>query len=257
MPGHLAIVPARAVEDQRLGDAALRCLLALGSHTDKDGWCRVKQSTIASVLGVTRQAVQRQISALIELGYVGQKRTGRSSRYRVLLDAKQPDVASESPVMQPQVASDATSEVASDATSRGCIDRTTFPKDTSQRTTTSARPDDARAQFDEHFWPAYPPRNGRKIGKADALTQWARLSLEDRRAALRGAKAMAADVAAGLALPPDAHRWLRRRSWEDWQGPPTVPTNGHHTNGKPTTVARGLDAIRNVKQMLDERGVNQ
>ena len=37
--GRFAIVPARAIEDHRLGAAALRVLAALSTYSDKDGWC--------------------------------------------------------------------------------------------------------------------------------------------------------------------------------------------------------------------------
>lgn len=105
----------------------------------------------------------------------------------------------------------------------------------------NARALDARAQFDDHFWPAYPARNGRKIGKAEAFGQWEKLPIEDRRAALKGARIMAADVNAGRTLPPDAHRWLRKRTWEDWQEPTgAVPSP---TRGGRQTMTEAHDVI--------------
>lgn len=71
----------------------------------------------------------------------------------------------------------------------------------------------------ENFWGVYPPRNGRKVGKDKALERWVKLALEDRRAAYSGAANLARDVDAGLTLPPDAWRWLRDRSWLDFQNP--------------------------------------
>jgi len=82
--------------------------------------------------------------------------------------------------------------------------------------------DQAAEQFEqfEHFWTAYPPRNGKKIAKAKALTQWRKLTLEQRRQATRGAR----NLAVSDQLPKDAHRFLRRDTggefpFDDWQQP--------------------------------------
>lgn len=78
--------------------------------------------------------------------------------------------------------------------------------------------DEAAEQFEEHFWPTYPPRNGRKVEKGKALTQWRKLTLEERRRALIGAR----NLAASDTLPKDAHRFLRKDTagefpFDDWQ----------------------------------------
>ena len=68
--GRFAITPARAVEDHRLGDAAYRVLACLGTYANKDGWCWPSMPTLADRLGITRQAVQRSIRQLVEIGYL-------------------------------------------------------------------------------------------------------------------------------------------------------------------------------------------
>lgn len=118
MPGHLSVIPSRALDDPKVGNAALRCLLVLGTYTDRNGWCRVKQSTIGERLKVDRRAVSKQLQTLIALGYVEDHRTGRSSRYRVLLDVP---AGPEIDLMPP--------EGASDAPPGGGIHRTTFLND--------------------------------------------------------------------------------------------------------------------------------
>lgn len=136
MSGHLAVVPAAAVTDERVGSAALRVLLVLGSHTDKAGWCRVKQATVASLLGVGRTAVVAHLAHLADLGYVEVKRTGRSSVYRVVLNlpiAMSDEVTSAEPAMSENVTSDVRSEVTSDVSPRGDIDITTVSNDVLQR----------------------------------------------------------------------------------------------------------------------------
>ncbi len=86
-----------------------------------------------------------------------------------------------------------------------------FPEDTSGHA-------DVLRGFDK-FWPVYPQRNAKKVGKGVCEKIWARLSLEDRRAAYRGARNYAKAVADGLTLAKDPERWLRGRCWVDWQEP--------------------------------------
>jgi hypothetical protein len=70
------------------------------------------------------------------------------------------------------------------------------------------------------FWEQYPRRNGKRLHKSEAQKQWAKLSLDDRRAAWRGAVNYAEAITRGLHLAAqDAFRWLRERAWEDWQEP--------------------------------------
>jgi hypothetical protein len=79
--------------------------------------------------------------------------------------------------------------------------------------------DDATQQFDEHFWPAYPARGGKKRSKAKALAQWRKLTRDERRRAYTGARHYA-ESGEG---PMDAHRFLTRQAGEwpfdDWQTP--------------------------------------
>jgi hypothetical protein len=89
----------------------------------------------------------------------------------------------------------------------------------------------------EDFWNAYPKRNGKRLGRGKCEIIWRRLSLDDRRAAWRGAKHYDAAVVSGLQLSAkDAERWLRDHLWTDWQDPATPdPTrlNGSKASGEP------------------------
>lgn len=71
----------------------------------------------------------------------------------------------------------------------------------------------------EHFWDAWPRRNGKKLARDKAERIWSRLTLPERRAAYIGAQHYAAASDAGLAGAKDAFRWLRDREWPDWQTP--------------------------------------
>lgn len=76
---------------------------------------------------------------------------------------------------------------------------------------------EAKQQFEDHFWPTYPATNGIKRDKQGALKQWLKLSLEDRRNAVRGAKNKAAHFEATGEQPPYAVRFLRNRDFDDYQ----------------------------------------
>lgn len=125
--GRLTIFQAAAVDDPRLGHAAFRVLAALGTYSDREGWCYPSQPTVAKRLGITRQAVAKSLGHLASLGYLeihhqhDERGAQKASRYRLLLDnfpvacdavAPQPDVAPEQPDVapeQPEVAGGATS----------------------------------------------------------------------------------------------------------------------------------------------------
>lgn len=93
-------VPLRAAID--LPPAALRVLVALAGHADRDGWTFVSPSAVGDLIGVKRQAVVRQIAALERTGYVVTKRrqyasgAERTAMRRVILrpdSGVQPDIA--------------------------------------------------------------------------------------------------------------------------------------------------------------------
>lgn len=91
-----SLFAARAVFDPRLSPTDVRVLAALGTYTDKQGWCRPKQETVALRIGVARTTVLAAIKRLTAIGYLEHEHQtvagrGRSaSRYRVKLDVEEP-----------------------------------------------------------------------------------------------------------------------------------------------------------------------
>ena len=88
-------------------------------------------------------------------------------------------------------------------------------------------PDPVAESFEE-FWRAYPKRNGKKVGKANALIEWRKLSVDERRRAWIGAR----NLAASDQMPKDPERFLRRAKggrgdfpFDDWQTP-AAPRDG-------------------------------
>lgn len=127
--GRMSIIPARAVDDNRLEPAALLVLVALGTYGDRDGYCWPSQQVIADRIGVSRQAVGRQITILHNLGYIEIKRLWNKetqkthNAYKILFDNELPTQAKERHERQPQAKKPAeqqeptTTEPKTDATS--------------------------------------------------------------------------------------------------------------------------------------------
>ena len=70
-PGQFSILPSRCFADNRLKGASFRVLGILCSHTNKrSGLVFVNQLTIANRLGISKQAVSRQMRLLETAGYI-------------------------------------------------------------------------------------------------------------------------------------------------------------------------------------------
>ncbi len=84
----LSILPAAAVADERLTDAQVRVLCAIGTYTNKLGgnvWASVQ--TLAKSSNLNPRTVQRALPVLLEHGYLRvQERPGRTNLYGIVLD---------------------------------------------------------------------------------------------------------------------------------------------------------------------------
>lgn len=92
---------ARAVFDDRLSAMDVRVLAALGTFTDRQGWCHPSQTTIANRLGTSRTRVNSSLKSLVEAGYVQTVKQALDngaqtvSLYRVLMDLSAPEAAAD------------------------------------------------------------------------------------------------------------------------------------------------------------------
>ncbi|MER9092229.1 helix-turn-helix domain-containing protein [Mesorhizobium sp. M0700] len=91
-----SIIPADAVFDNRLSRLALHVLTALGTHSDSNGWCIVKQNTLANEIGSTPGSVQNAVRQLAKLGYLRKRDrfapngAKLASQYQVAMDRDPP-----------------------------------------------------------------------------------------------------------------------------------------------------------------------
>lgn len=65
-----SVVPIRALSDRKLTEGSLRALLAICSYTNRAGVTWVSQAKIAHDLGISQQAVSKQILKLKEFEYI-------------------------------------------------------------------------------------------------------------------------------------------------------------------------------------------
>jgi hypothetical protein len=87
-----SVIPSRAFDDNRINSRAIVVLGIIGCYSDRDGWCFPSQVTLAKRLGVSRQAVIKQVNILVECGYIEKRQRTRdnlsttSCMYRILYD---------------------------------------------------------------------------------------------------------------------------------------------------------------------------
>lgn len=74
----LSIIPSRAIADPDLTATQLRVLGAIGSFTGRDQSAYPKQSTLAELLGIARETVNRAVKALAKAGYIEVKAQKRA-----------------------------------------------------------------------------------------------------------------------------------------------------------------------------------
>ena len=89
----------------------------------------------------------------------------------------------------------------------------------------------------EEFWELYPMRNGKRLGKPEALARFRQLKSEDRLLILTAVGNYAASemTQKGIGIK-DAHRWLRNgkdsEPWRDWLTPEQPVNSQEVKNGK-------------------------
>ena len=97
MSRRFIIIPAIALDMPDLKANDLKILCAVGAHTDRAGWCTLKQQTIADRAGFSRSYVCKRLKVLEEeLGLIEQHHETRphrgqvASSYRLIFDIDVP-----------------------------------------------------------------------------------------------------------------------------------------------------------------------
>ena len=89
--GHLSIIPSTAVFDERISNAELRVLCALGAYTNRQGYCWPATTSIAKGLGISTRQVRTCLRRLERFGYLEtDPKPGQRSTYRVVRELSDP-----------------------------------------------------------------------------------------------------------------------------------------------------------------------
>ena len=222
LSSRFSIVPARAVEDRRLSAAAFRVLAALGTYSDKDGWCWPSMSTLARMLNCTRQAVQQHIRELAKLGYIEvqpqlrENRGSTANRYRLLFDRALFIVGSELRGVQGELAGGVQGELAGPASSGLAPILKNAPRE-----------EVTDHQFAIHFakfWHKYPSRRPHSNPKKPARQKFEAALKRGVpvEVLIRGAENYAAYVARetdDARFIAQAVTWLNQERWTEYQKP--------------------------------------
>ena len=245
--GRFAIVPALAVEDRRIGNAAFRVLACLGTYADKNGWCWPSAKTIGTRLDLSRTTVIEHIKALAKLGYLEIHQNWRQdggyarNAYRLLfdralfevqdrldLDAEEevPHVGSPDTPLSDQPTPHVGPEPTPHVGSRPSTPYKNDPIERPIRTNTSSPGDDVESvkAFD-HFFTAYPSRRPHSNPQKPAQQKFeAAVKLGvDPETIIRGAENYARYVAAEGTDPKyvaQAVTWLNQERWTECQEAP-------------------------------------
>ncbi len=221
--GRFSIVPAQAVEDRRLGPAPFRVLAALGTFSDREGWCWPSMTTLATQLSTRRQVVQRHVQELAKLGYIEIQRQRRpdggsaANRYRLLFDRALFQVGIELRGVHRECAGGVHREGATTATLRGLPLDKNYPKEHIYGSSTAK-------QFDG-FWRIYPSRRPHSNPKKPAREKFAAALKRGVPASniIRGAENYAVYVEQETTDPrfiAQAVTWLNQERWAEYQKAP-------------------------------------
>jgi hypothetical protein len=242
--GRYAIIPAWAVEDRRLGNAALRVICCIGTYADRDGRAYPSVRTIAARLGLSRSTVTGHLKELAHLGHLEIRRRARhdggnaANEYRLLfgsapLRGRTEGQATERESSPPQADAPAlplsaqpTIPVGPGPTTPVGPEPATIknvPKERTHSRPTEIDPETA-GQF-ETFWQAYPHRGPHDDPKKPALKLFAEAVRRGVKAAtiIREAENYAAYVRRNRTDPryiPQAKTWLSQERWTQHQVAP-------------------------------------
>ncbi len=219
--GRFSIIPARAIDDPRLGKAALVVLCALGTYSNRDGWCWPSTKTLCQRLRLTRRPVTENIRQLQELEYIeiqarfNEKGQQQSNKYRVLHDADLP-----ADLWDKGGAGEQHPGMLVSSTPGGAGEQ--HPERTKKERTKKHTVDSSPAGGFEEFWRAYPSRKPHPNPKAPAKKKYEGAINRGVPPAdiIRGANNFALYVEHERLNPKyvvQAQTWLSQERWSEHQ----------------------------------------
>ncbi len=215
--------------------------VGLWTHVDDDGRCVDEPRLIAAALwplddNIGAATVDGHLADLERLGLIVRYRVDGKGYLEVVAWEEHQRISRPTPSkLPPPNSADPAPETPPDEDSLsvhgGLTEDSAQERKGKERkgTKTVADATESDQRFDEHFWPTYPDRKGRKRGKPAARREWHKLTIEEQRRAVRGAK----HLALSDEFPKDPERFLRpddgHYPFDDYQDPPASGPSG----GKP------------------------
>ena len=235
-----SIIPAWVVTHPDIKNTDLRVLCLLGTHTNKEGWCRRSQMVMAEELGFGRSTIQAALARLYEIGAVEKREVesanGRNSAhyYRVIHDRKLSDAlistfdeaeteedipSDDTPPAQPAGQGVPSQPGRACPASRAAINDTSLTdvsnegeRERGRDTGEEENHKSVERAFKRWFatWPTFVSDS-----EPEALRAWAGLSADERaKAAARSGEYLEAVKAAGRKNVCSAAVYLREKRWE-------------------------------------------
>jgi hypothetical protein len=216
---------------------ALRVLIAIGGHINRDGWAYPSLVTIASLTGIARNNIPRVIRELEDVGLLHRDRStggrGNSTRYRVVF--KGPETSAPQHTFSPETASPTMlfpdeTVPSGDAVSPPKQPQTAspvMPEQKEERRERAKARSLSRAPMRDgwfmDFWKACPSRDGENPKQPARKAFEAALGRgADPVEIVRGAANYALSVANidNRRFVTQAVTWLKQERWKDHQQPP-------------------------------------
>ena len=220
-----AMIPNVYARDATVSVTARLVWIILDSHERRDTKeCYPSMDTLADEVGASVSTVQRAIKELVRVGWLTVT-SRRAARRPNIYDLVWPAVVIEpTPEALPLDGCDRspmTDRADPRSVTHDLCDRSPMTDEqepvtrTKTQTRASRRPrPEPNLEWFEAFWQVYPHRHDSpRWRRKDALTAWAKVPAERRRATIEAAKVYAAsrDVARGFVMRPD--RWLDTEPW--------------------------------------------
>lgn len=222
-----AQMPEGVLYDSSLSDKAVRVYGALLRHGSDPSNCYPSHDRIARLIGCSKRSITRPLDELEKAGWVEREkrydangaRTSDGYVVRVSRTAGAQESATTTQENVDPPRAGAGTHHAQERDERESLERQPL-NDLSPPSAALVLVANALS-FEDDFWPLYPLRNGKRLGKTNARKVWDRLTFADRAAACR-ALGNYLDGCGGF--PKDPERYLKGRVWEDWQEP-AVPSS--------------------------------
>lgn len=198
-----------------LDHACRLTFIGLWTHVDDEGRCVAEPRLIRAAIwplddDVTVDVVERHLQALAKHGLVRLYEAGGRRLLQVAgwMEHQRVSRPSRSGLPAPDSAESGQLPLPDEdsVSPHGVVSEWARRERKGKERKNTVAPDAATVEQFEKFWEVYPGRDGRKRGKGNALVEWQRLTLEQRRRAFRGAQVLAGSGD----RPKDAERFLRR-----------------------------------------------